>query len=256
MIGLGLSACLIGLWSAGHCLAMCGGLAIAAGESNRRHLSARPSERAVELLAWQFGRVSSYSLMGFLAGSFGAVTLALFPVALLRDLMFAFANLLLIGLGLHVARLYSGVLIVERLGQQIWKFISPLATRTLLPMPQTHRRPLRDNLRAMRAGIIWGWLPCGLVYSMLVTAAVSGGGTQGALWMAGFGLGTIPALWLASLLSQESLRRFQHIGLRRAAGLLIIGFGLWGMLRLSGVITVDWFDSFCIGGQSMGVSLK
>jgi sulfite exporter TauE/SafE len=147
-------------------------------------------------------------------------------------------------------------LIVERLGQQIWRLISPLATRTLLPSSQADRRPLRDKLRAIRAGIVWGWLPCGLVYSMLVTAAVSGSGTQGAIWMAGFGLGTIPALWLASLLSQESLRRFQGTGLRRAAGLLIIGFGLWGLLRLSGVITVDWFDSFCIGGQAMGVSLK
>jgi sulfite exporter TauE/SafE len=107
----------------------------------------------------------------------------------------------------------------------------------------------------LRAGAIWGWLPCGLVYSMLVTASVSGGAIQGAVWMLGFGLGTIPALWLTSMLSQSILSRLQSTSLRRTAGLLIVGFGLWGLLRLLGLIQVDWLDAFCIGGPNARIPL-
>lgn len=256
MSGLAASALIIGLWSAGHCLAMCGGLAIAAGQANRRHLSTTPAERSIDLLLWQMGRVASYSVMGFFAGSFGALALSHAPLALMRDAAFVLANLMLIGLGLHVARLYSGVLVVERIGQQIWKLMAPLASATLMPRPGLHRQPLAQMLRALRAGAIWGWLPCGLVYTMLVTASVTGSGAGGALWMAGFGLGTVPALWMASLLSQETLHRFQSPILRRTAGLVIISFGLWGLLRLSGWITLEWFDGFCIGGQGFREHLR
>lgn len=256
MSGLAASALMIGLWSVGHCLAMCGGLAIAAGQSNRRHLGVSNTERSLELLLWQIGRVASYSFMGLIAGSFGALALSLMPLTLIRDATFMLANLMLIGLGLHVARLYSGVLVVERIGQHIWKLMAPLASATLMPQPTLHRRPLTQMLRALRAGMVWGWLPCGLVYTMLVTASVTGSGASGALWMASFGLGTVPALWLASLLSQETLRRFQSPVLRRTAGLLIISFGIWGLLRLTGLIELDWLDAFCIGGQGFREHLR
>jgi sulfite exporter TauE/SafE len=253
MIGLGLSAALIGFWSSGHCLAMCGGLAIAAGESQRRLLNLRSSQRVAELLAWQLGRIGSYGFMGLMAGAFGALILHWAPIEILRHFAFAAANLLLIGLGLHVARLHSGVLILERAGQLIWKQIAPFAAATLIPSPKLPYQSRRQIITALRAGAIWGWLPCGLVYSMLVTASVSGGALQGAAWMLGFGIGTIPALWLTSMLSQSTLSRLQSTALRGTMGLLIVGFGLWGLLRLLGLIRVDWLDAFCIGG---GISVR
>lgn len=102
----------------------------------------------------------------------------------------------------------------------------------------------------MRAGAIWGWLPCGLVYSMLITASVSGSAVNGALWMLAFGLGTMPALWMTSMASNRFTDQFRRSSVRKAAGLLIIAFGLWGLLRATGLIQVDWFDAFCIGGGS------
>ncbi len=255
MIGLIVSAALIGFWSSGHCLAMCGGLAIAAGESQRQLLSLRSPQRTAQLLSWQLGRITSYGFMGLVAGGFGALTLYWAPIEILRNLAFAAANLLLIALGLHVARLYSGVLILERAGQLSWKQIAPFAAATLIPAPSLPYQSRRQILSALRAGAVWGWLPCGLVYSMLVTASVSGGAAQGAAWMLGFGLGTIPAIWLTSMLSQSTLSRLQSTALRRAAGLLIIGFGLWGLLRLLGLIQVDWLDAFCIGGPSTRIPL-
>ncbi len=247
MSSLPISAFLIGIWSTGHCLAMCGGLAIAAGQVNRQNLNNTPAQRGLELASWQFGRVASYVFMGALAGAFGAFFLSAAPVEVMRNFAFIAANLILIALGMHVARIWSGIVQIERIGQVIWKFIAPFATATLVPQTPKHRNNAKQILNALRTGAIWGWLPCGLVYSMLITASVSGGATNGALWMLFFGLGTVPALWLTSMASDQAAQYLQNIMVRRVAGFLIIAFGLWGLLRIAGVIKVDWLDAFCIG---------
>lgn len=245
-----LSALLIGLWSTGHCLAMCGGLALAAGQSNRRQLNASTSQRGMVLAGWQLGRVLSYTFMGLLVGAFGAFFLSQAPIVMIRQTAFVMANLMLIALGLHVAQLWSGITQLERIGQIIWRWVQPLATATLVPQTPSHPRPVQETLRALRAGAIWGWLPCGLVYSMLVTASVSGSAANGALWMLAFGLGTMPALWMTSMASHRLADQFRQPVVRKLAGLLIISFGLWGLLRSTGLIQIDWFDAFCIGGGS------
>ncbi len=109
------SALIIGLWSVGHCLAMCGGLAIAAGQTNRQNLNNTGAQRGLELFAWQAGRVLSYVAMGFLVGAFGSFFLSQSSVSLIRDAAFIAANLILIALGLHVAQLWSGVVELERM---------------------------------------------------------------------------------------------------------------------------------------------
>ncbi len=245
------SALIIGLWSVGHCLAMCGGLAIAAGQTNRQNLNNTGAQRGLELFAWQAGRVLSYVAMGFLVGAFGSFFLSQSSVSLIRDAAFIAANLILIALGLHVAQLWSGVVELERMGQLVWKFISPLATATLVPQTPQRRNRFKQLTNALRAGAIWGWLPCGLVYSMLVTASVSGSATNGALWMLAFGLGTVPALWLTAMASHAAASTLSHPMVRRVAGLLIVAFGVWGLLRITHVVTVDWFDAFCIGGAHL-----
>lgn len=229
---------------------MCGGLAMAAGQSNRRQLNASTPQRGIVLAGWQLGRVLSYTFMGLMVGAFGAFFLAQAPVVLIRQSAFVVANLMLIALGLHVAQLWSGITQLERIGQLVWRWIQPLATATLVPQTPGSPQPVQETLRALRAGAIWGWLPCGLVYSMLVTASVSGSAVNGALWMLAFGLGTMPALWMTSMASHRLTDQFRKSHVRQAAGLLIIAFGLWGLLRATGLIQIDWFDAFCIGGAS------
>ncbi|MEY3016443.1 MAG: hypothetical protein RJB19_755, partial [Pseudomonadota bacterium] len=124
------SALLIGLWSSAHCLAMCGGLAIAAGQNTR---GGRWTD-GLQMLIWQLGRVGSYGLMGLLAGGFGGFFLSLGPVELTQRIAMVLANLLLIGLGLHLARVSSIILVLERMGQIVWQFIAPLAQKTLVPV--------------------------------------------------------------------------------------------------------------------------
>lgn len=241
-----MAALLIGFWSVGHCLTMCGGLAIAAGQTGRQNLNTTPTGRATELLAWQIGRIASYSCAGLVAGAFGAFFLHITALEIVQRLLFVAVNLMLIGLGLHVARLWMGVTHLERLGKRLWKVIEPLAVATLVPRPGRGPHTLRTIAGAFRAGAIWGWLPCGLVYSMLITASVTGSALGGAVWMAAFGLGTIPALWLTSMASHQAHGLLNNMVLRRVTGMVIIIFGIWGLLRSTSVIEVNWIDTFCI----------
>ncbi|MEY4083433.1 MAG: hypothetical protein RL483_802 [Pseudomonadota bacterium] len=202
------------------------------------------------LLFWQLGRVTSYGLMGLIAGAFGAFFLAFGPLEWTQRMAMVLANLLLLGLGLHLARVSSSILLLERMGQLVWQFVAPLAQKTLVPVRFDGVLPAppvwMDWLKASRAGLLWGWLPCGLTTSMVVTAAVSGSASSGGLWMLAFGLGTIPALWAASMAGSRLAAVITNDGFRRAMGWLMIFFGLWGIARALSLISVPWLDAFCI----------
>ena len=229
---------------------MCGGLAIAAGQNTRDGAGRSHLADGTQMLVWQLGRVSSYGLMGLIAGGFGGFFLSLGPVEVTQRIAMVLANLLLIGLGLHLARVSSTILILERMGQVIWQFIAPLAQKTLLPVRFDGVLPAppvyADWLRSFRAGLLWGWLPCGLTTSMVVTAAVSGSASSGGLWMVAFGLGTIPALWVTAMASSQLAGFIRHDRFRLTMGWLMIVFGLWGLARALNLITLPWFDAFCI----------
>lgn len=244
------SAFLVGIWSSAHCLAMCGGLAAAAGHRSRISPIRSKAERGLELLAWQGGRITSYAFMGGVAGAIGAGFLSLAPIEGIRHVTMALANLMLIGLALHLLRISRWVLVLEQWGSVVWKWLGPLATRSLTPAPIEGilpPPPLWVTMgRAARIGLLWGWLPCGLVYTMVVTAAVTGGAVSGALWMLAFGLGTIPALWLASMTAGQLLAGPRADRFRQAAGGLILVFGLWGLARAVGIAPPGWLDAFCI----------
>jgi sulfite exporter TauE/SafE len=229
---------------------MCGGLAIAAGQNTRGGPGGNRLTDGIQMLVWQLGRVGSYGLMGLIAGGFGGFFLSLGPVEVTQRIAMVLANLLLIGLGLHLARVSSTILILERMGQVIWQFIAPLAQKTLLPVRFDGVLPAppvyADWLRSFRAGLLWGWLPCGLTTSMVVTAAVSGSASSGGLWMVAFGLGTIPALWATAMASSQLAGFIRHDRFRLTMGWLMIVFGLWGLARALNLITLPWFDAFCI----------
>ena len=83
--------------------------------------------------------------------------------------------------------------------------------------------------QAFPLGLLWGWLPCGLVYSALVTALASGSAASGALMMLAFGLGTLPNLLLAGLLAARLKAYAAKPAVRLIAGLVVLGFGLRGL---------------------------
>ena len=213
-----LSVFLVGWLGGVHCLGMCGGLVSAMSLST-------PGRRAEwpVLLGYNLGRLASYTLAGALAGLVGAGSLLLGHLLPISLVLYGLANVMLILLGLYLAGWSQAVLQVERMGDGLWRGLRPLMSRFLPP---------RHYWQALPAGLIWGWLPCGLVYSVLLTALASGSAGRGALVMLAFGLGTLPNLlamgWFAQRL--QGVRRQAWV--RRAAGLLVVGFGVIGLWRV------------------------
>ncbi len=206
-----LSALMLGLLGGGHCLGMCGGLMGAltlAIPAERRH------QRLRLLVAYNAGRILSYTTAGLLLGLAGWA-LASGPLA---AVMRSIAGLLLIAMGLYLAGWWSGLTRIEALGRGLWRHLQPITRRCM---------PITSAPRALLLGGLWGWLPCGLVYSTLLWAASQGDALRSATLMFTFGLGTLPVLLATGLAAERLVSLLRQRGVRIAGGLLVILFGLW-----------------------------
>jgi len=140
-----------------------------------------------------------------------------------QTVLYVLAQVVMILLGLYLAGLNRWVLVFERAGGSMWRGIKPLFQKLL---------PVKSAPQAVLAGMAWGWLPCGLVYSVLVSALAAGSATSGAALMLAFGLGTLPNLLGMGLFARQIQPFMQQLWVRRAAGLTVAGFGVWGLLTL------------------------
>lgn len=211
LVPLLLSALILGLLGGGHCLGMCGGLM---GALTLTIPKEQRSRRFRLLLAYNLGRIFSYACAGLLLGLAGWAV-ANSPLAMAMRVI---AALLLIAMGLYLAGWWSGLTRIERLGRGLWRHLQPVATRLL---------PISSLPRAMLLGALWGWLPCGLVYSTLLWAASQGNAMDSALLMLAFGLGTWPVLLATGLAAERTTALLRKRGMRMVGGLLVILFGLW-----------------------------
>nr|WP_189673197.1 sulfite exporter TauE/SafE family protein [Pseudomonas sp. SWRI77] len=205
------SALILGLLGGGHCLGMCGGL------MGALTLAIPPEQRGRRLrllLAYNVGRILSYACAGLLLGLAGWAV-ASSPAALALRVL---AALLLIAMGLYLAGWWSGLTQIEALGRGLWRHIQPVASRLL---------PVSSLPRALLLGALWGWLPCGLVYSTLLWAASQGNAGYSAALMLAFGLGTWPVLLATGLAAERVSSLLRRRSVRMAGGLLVILFGLW-----------------------------
>ena len=203
---------LIGLLGGAHCIGMCGGIVSA--------LSMGVGSRLALHLAYNSGRIISYALAGAIAGALGGASLALADQLPVRIILFVLANLMLVALGLYLMGVTQALAFSERFGQKLWRHVQPLTRRYL---------PARTVAQAFPLGLLWGWLPCGLVYSALVTAMTSGSALHGGGMMLAFGLGTLPHLMIAGLLAVRLKAYAAKPAVRFLAGLLVLAFGLRGL---------------------------
>ncbi len=201
---------LLGLASSLHCAGMCGGIgaSLAMGFSPRPDLRAR----AVALASAQAGKTVSYVLAGIVVGALGSAVYGL------MDRQAAF----------QVAR-------VAGASALIWTGLSLFG---LVPSPAILERafsPLRRWAWSAKrsgaagagiAGLVWGLMPCGMVYAALLYAMLAGGAVRGGLVMLGFGVGVTPAV-AAAALGVSMLPRFARGGWgRAAAGSAMIGLAV------------------------------
>jgi sulfite exporter TauE/SafE len=198
-----------------HCLAMCGGLSGALGMRARRLGKAR-GQALLHAASSQAGRIFSYSIAGLLCGSAGRLLTSLLDLARVALIVRIAAGLLLIAIALRVLLGWRLLGSLERWGGRLWVKLAPLA-----------RASDPANLStSVLLGMIWGWLPCGLLYSMLIFSALTGSAFQGAATMLLFGLGTWPAMLGGSLFSARIGRVTTARGMNAIAGWLLFAFGV------------------------------
>jgi sulfite exporter TauE/SafE len=196
---------------------MCGGIVGALTVQTPRR------RRAWDLhLAYSAGRIASYAAAGAIVGMIGGAGLMFNQVLPVQMLLYVLANLVLVSLGLYLAGFGNQLARIEVLGAWLWRRVQPYSARVL---------PADTAGKAFVLGTLWGWLPCGLVYSLLATALLSGGAGSGAAVMLAFGLGTLPNLLLAGM----AFKRLRGIAsdprIRLAMGALVAGFGVVGLAR-------------------------
>ena len=221
------AALLAGVAASGHCFAMCGGMAGALGLRAQHQNRDNPSVLLSTLL-YHGGRIGGYAIAGTLCGVFGSTLNALLDLARLGAALRIGSGVLMLLIAARIIIRWNGLAWLERQGARFWARIQPLATQQLSGT---------RKLNALAVGFLWGWLPCGLVYSMLLFATTSANALQGAGIMIAFGIGTLPSMLTSSLFASQLQAMLKHSVARLLSGIALACFGIWmilGVLRHSG----------------------
>jgi sulfite exporter TauE/SafE len=220
MNSLVVAASLMGLFGGAHCVTMCGGAASL--------VCGGPSRGTPYVIAYNLGRIAGYTSLGLLVGALGSIDLGP-SFDFVRFGLRALAALCMLTVGLHLVGLPSYVRALESVGAPVWRHVSPMAKRLF---------PLRSPWHAALAGTLWALMPCGLLYGALALAASSSSTTEGALTMAAFGLGTAPVMLTVGMLARQVSKALARAWVRRAAGAVVLAFGLWSTAALAGQLGV------------------
>ena len=217
------TALLVGLLGGVHCLTMCGGLVGTLTLGLDAGIRRDPRRLLPYQLTYNLARIAGYAFAGALFGGLGALLLEFDALQRMQRVLYGLAGVMMILLGLYLAGWWRLLAVVERLGGRLWRRLEPLARRFL---------PVRTLAQAAIIGFIWAWIPCGLVYSVLITAVATGSPLDGALLMLAFGIGTLPNLLGIALLAGAAARIAERDWIRQTAGLLVIGFGGYALWQL------------------------
>ncbi len=211
------TAFLMGLLGTTHCLGMCGGVVGMLSASLDPSISQNSAKSTLYHLSYNSGRILSYVLMGAIFGLAGYLLADMLEISLFDRILRAISGVLMILVGLYIANWYQGIQALEKLGGHLWKKIQPITKKFL---------PINNLRRAFVTGLLWGGLPCGLVYTALGLAVTTGSTTQGGLVMLAFGLGTLPSLLLMAGFTIQLSRFVQRSIVRKISGFIIIMMGL------------------------------
>ncbi len=238
-----LAVFLIGLLGGVHCAGMCGGIVSALSFQDQSIKTVAFPVLPVTApkvwhlhLAYNLGRIFSYTVAGAIMGGLGSMGLLLNGVLPVQMGLYLAANLMMVALGIYLIGVTQSLAFTERAGQWLWRRVQPW-TRQFLPA--------RKVSQAFPLGMMWGWLPCGLVYSVLAMTLLTGSAARGAATMLAFGLGTLPNLMAAGLLLVKFRKIVQGRALRFSAGLLVLAFGLWGLINASDLGGRLWAGVVC-----------
>ena len=225
-----IAAFLVGLLGGVHCVGMCGGIvgALCIGLKPTSDPSLQQSTRSAFpfLLSYNTGRITSYTVAGMLMGGIGWLGSHLLDIYAVQKTLEIVAATFMLALGLYIAGWWRVLANVERLGGKvIWRRLEPIGRRFM---------PVTTLKQAFLLGLVWGWLPCGLVYSVIIWTISTQSPLEGGLLMLSFGLGTLPNLLLMGVFASTLNQFIQQAWVRQVAGLLIMAFA--GVMFYRGLI--------------------
>ncbi|HJV74301.1 MAG TPA: sulfite exporter TauE/SafE family protein [Noviherbaspirillum sp.] len=251
-----LSVFMIGLLGGVHCVGMCGGIVSAFSVASSRRpfpvavtngsgaiAQAPVLGDALRVAAYNTGRISSYAIAGAIAGGVAEGARTLSFVSSLQIGGYWLANLMLVALGLYLMDVWRGLARLENVGQLVWRRVQPL---------MKHLLPVDSAAKAFALGGLWGWVPCGMVYSVLLTAMMTGSASSGAMVMLAFGAGTLPVLLTMGMLGTRLQTWTRKRWVRVVSGGIIVAFGLLGIVRAANGLSLGWLDAICLTPPAAG----
>jgi sulfite exporter TauE/SafE len=213
---IGLSAAFVaGVAGSVHCVMMCGGIA---GALSMRARTVAGGSGIDAAWLYQLGRLGGYAMAGSIFGLLGNTIQGSLDLPRLATLLRFAGALLLILIAVRLLTGWNTLTWIEHLGARFWRMLHPVVRRAASSGGVS---------RTLLLGVLWGWLPCGLVYSMLLFAALSGDALRGGAIMLAFGLGTLPAMLTGSLLASRLSGLLRQHDMRLISGALMLLFGIW-----------------------------
>ena len=216
-----ITAFIAGLMGSVHCVGMCGGIVGALTYGLPGHIRQSPARLMPFIFSYNIGRITSYTVAGMTVGYLGNVAGSFIADYQGWMILRILAGLIMITMGLYIGGWWQGLLRLEQLGGHVWKYLQPISKRLM---------PVTTLPHALLLGLVWGWLPCGLVYTMLIWTLASGGWQEGGLFMLSFGAGTLPALFALGAASAWLGKTLNKPAWRHVAGAVVIVFGLWTLI--------------------------
>ena len=208
-------AFITGFAGSAHCIGMCGGIvtALSLSEDGR-------SGGLLFHLLYNLGRTITYGGIGLVVGRVGSAMAYRQSLQDVTQWLLIGSDLLIILVGLGSAGLFKRINIMQL------EFSGPIRTMT---RAVKGLRKLPPALSALPLGLLFGFLPCGFLYAMALTAAQSADSLRGAGIMLAFGVGTLPALFLVGSAARWfAVRRGWML---RAAGLLVAMMGSYNLAQ-------------------------
>ncbi len=224
----------LGLFSTLHCVGMCGGVIGALACSVPRTIGNDAFLRNGYVLLFNLGRIAMYGVFGLVIGAGGAGLLERVDPIAWRRLASTIAGISLILIGIYLGGWLPTVRRIDLLGRGLWRRIQPLTRRLF---------PISNPGSALAAGLLWGWLPCGLVYYALLIAAPLGGASQGASFMLAFGMGTLPSMLTTGAFGGLLAQLTRSGQIRQGAAIGIVALGLAALLIAYSGLPNPWLPT-------------
>ncbi len=225
-----LSVFLMGLLGGTHCLGMCGGVVGMLSANIAPQTKQNHAQLARLHLHYNLGRILSYVLMGAVFGLLGTILSQGLQLSVFDQLLRVFSGVLMVLVGLYIGAWSSQIQYLERLGGKLWSKLQPLTQRFM---------PVSSGKNAFFLGLLWGGIPCGLVYGALSFSMLSGTVLDGAMIMLAFGLGTLPALLLMASMAERLASWVRNPWVRKLSGAVIIALGVSAMWAPVKSLVVD-----------------